>query len=96
MGVVYKAQDTKPERSVALMFQRAAFTSPEELLRFQLDAKAVSALNHSSIAIIPPPILVDPSFRRHEPRLIPGCPSPTAAGRNLLPGSAPSIPKIQT
>jgi hypothetical protein len=28
--------------------------------------------------------------------LIPGCPYPTAAGRNLLPDRAPSTPKIQT
>lgn len=46
MGVVYKTHDTKLDRDVALKFLPATLhPSPEELKRFEHEAKAISALN---------------------------------------------------
>jgi eukaryotic-like serine/threonine-protein kinase len=52
MGVVYRAQDLKLDRLVALKFLPSRINSPEEISRFQQEAKAVSALNHPGIATI--------------------------------------------
>jgi Tol biopolymer transport system component len=47
MGVVYKATDTRLERTVALKFVNVAFTK-----RFLREAKAISALNHPHVATL--------------------------------------------
>ncbi|HKQ76180.1 MAG TPA: protein kinase [Blastocatellia bacterium] len=53
MGEVFLAEDTKLERMVALKVLPAAFTqNPDRLLRFEREAKAVSALNHPNILTI--------------------------------------------
>lgn len=52
MGVVYKAQDLRLDRIVALKFLPPSLNSPAEISRFQQEAKAISALNHASIATI--------------------------------------------
>jgi serine/threonine-protein kinase len=53
MGVVYKALDTKLDRHVAIKFLPPQFQSdPDAKKRFVHEAKAASALDHSSIAII--------------------------------------------
>ena len=53
MGVVYKAEDTKLDRLVALKFLPAHLLGDEEVRkRFEREAKAAAGLSHANVCTV--------------------------------------------
>jgi serine/threonine protein kinase len=52
MGEVYRARDTRLDRVVALKVLRSDVLSSERRLRFQREARAISALSHPHICVL--------------------------------------------
>jgi eukaryotic-like serine/threonine-protein kinase len=53
MGIVYRARQTRLDRFVALkMILRGANAEPEDLMRFEAEARAVAAIEHANIVRI--------------------------------------------
>ena len=64
MGVVYKAEDIKLKREVAIKFlPRYIAASDEERARFKIEAQAAAALNHPNIATESEPCRAGSIFR---------------------------------
>jgi serine/threonine protein kinase len=53
MGEVYRARDSRLERDVAIKVLPRAFSSdPDQLTRFEQEARAAAALNHPNIIAV--------------------------------------------
>jgi len=50
MGVVYRAEQDRPRRTVALKMMRSAFPSPQARARFEREAELLGRLQHPNIA----------------------------------------------
>ena len=53
MGEVYRARDTRLDRTVAIkVLPSDVYSSPERKLRFEREARAISSLQHPHICVL--------------------------------------------
>jgi serine/threonine protein kinase len=72
MGEVYRARDTRLDRSVAIKILPAHLTdNPEAKQRFDREARAISSLNHPNICTRPGRQVADFHGRRCDTRVVP-------------------------
>ncbi|MGH7176933.1 MAG: hypothetical protein ACREJC_06110, partial [Tepidisphaeraceae bacterium] len=64
MGVVYKAEQHRPRRFVALKLIRPGFATPQMLRRFEFEADLLGRLDHPGIATIHGAGIADTSLGR--------------------------------
>jgi serine/threonine protein kinase len=85
MGEVYRARDTRLERSVAIKILPAPFSSdPVRKQRFEREAKTISSLNHPHICV-----LYDVGSQDGMDYLAMGCVKGETLGKRLEKGALP-------
>ena len=96
MGEVYKARDTRLDRSVAVkVLPEEFFEDKDRVARFEREAKSLATLNHPGIAAVSFVLMPDAWFGYL--RLLTGAPAPVPATKYVrpVPSSRARSPKMR-